>query len=112
MRNVAAVVFVALAALSLQASSPKFFQATTQSDFLRGDVENLSIDGHGQLTLGPATELVYETAAPFLWSIAAQPDGTLFVGTGNEGKVFKIDPQGKGALFFDSAVLEVHALAL
>src|SRR5262245_64034702 len=58
------------------ASTPKFFLAATQADFLKGDVENLSIDTTGQLTLGPATELVYETAAPFLWSMAAQPDGT------------------------------------
>ena len=36
-----------------RASSPKFFQAATQADFLKGDVENLSIDGRGQLTLGP-----------------------------------------------------------
>src|SRR5437588_1382860 len=112
MRTFAAGLFVALAALSLQASSPKFFQAATQGEFLKGDVENLSIDAHGQLTLGPATELIYETAAPFLWSMIAQPDGTVFVGTGNEGKVFKIDAQGKGSLFFDSAELEAHALAL
>ena len=97
---------------ALSASSPKFFVATTQADFLKGDVENLTIDSNGQLTLGPAIELVYETAAPFLWAMAAQPDGTIFVGTGNEGKVFRIDPQGRGSLFFDSAELEAHALAL
>ena len=61
--------------------------------------------------LGPATELVYETAAPFLWSMLAGNDGALFVGTGNEGKVFRIDSEGRGSLFFDSAELEVHALA-
>jgi hypothetical protein len=58
------------------------------------------------------TELVYETSAPFLWAMVPAPDGSLFVGTGNEGKVFRIDPQGKGSLFFDSAELEAHALAL
>jgi hypothetical protein len=103
---------VLLPPIAIQASNPKFFQASTQSDFLKGDVENLSIDAEGQLTLGPATELVYETAAPFLWSMAAQTDGTVFVGTGNEGKVFRVDAQGKGAEFFDSAELEAHALAL
>src|SRR5213592_2336852 len=108
----AAAAIAAFAALTLQASAPKFFQAATQNDFLKGDVENLSIDGHGQLTLGPATELVYETAAPFLWSMVAAPDGTLFLGSGNEGKVFRIDPQGKGSVFFDSPEHEVHALAL
>jgi len=104
--------FVAAALVSVHGSTPKFFQAATQSEFLKGDVENLSIDSHGQLTLGPVTELVYETSAPFLWSMVAAPDGTLFVGTGNEGKVFRVDPQGKGSLFFDSTELEVHALAL
>jgi hypothetical protein len=107
---VAALTVAALSLMSLEASSPRFFQAQTQADFLRGDVENLSIDVNGQLALGPATELVYETAAPFLWSMIAVGD-SLFVGTGNEGKVFRIDSQGRGSVFFDSAELEVHALA-
>src|SRR5215510_5122305 len=106
-----ALLLSAAAMASLRASSPKFFQATTQADFLKGDVDNLSIDNRGELSLGPATELVYETAAPFLWTVIAQADGSLFVGTGNEGRVFKIDAQGKGSLFFDSTELEVHALA-
>jgi sugar lactone lactonase YvrE len=111
-RAIATTALLAAAVLPLQASSPKFFQAATQNDFLKGDVENLSIDSHGQLTLGPMTELVYETSAPFLWSMIAAPDGTMFVGSGNEGKVFRIDAQGKGSLFFDSTELEAHALAL
>jgi WD40 repeat protein len=51
----ASALFAALAAPSLHASSPKFFQAATQADFLKGEVENLSIDARGQLVLGPAT---------------------------------------------------------
>jgi hypothetical protein len=103
--------FLALACVSAEASSSKFFQAATQNDFLKGEVENLSIDSQGRLVLGPATELVYETSSPFLWTLTAAPDGSLFVGTGNEGKVFRIDAQGKGSVFFDSQELEVHALA-
>lgn len=94
-----------------RASSPKFFQAATQADFLKGEVENLSVDGRGQLVLGPATELVYETPAPFLWTVMPAPDGSIFIGTGNDGRVFKVDAQGKGAPFFDAAELEVHAIA-
>src|SRR5262245_3249598 len=97
--------------VTLQASSPKFFQAATQSDFLKGDVENLSIDSRGQLVLGPATEMVYETPSPFLWTVLPAADGSLYIGTGNDGRVFKVDAQGKGAMFFDAAELEVHALA-
>jgi hypothetical protein len=105
------VAVIALFAVTAYASSPKFFTATTQADFLKGDVDNLSIDSHGDLMLGPATELVYETSTPFLWSLLPFPDGTLFIGSGNDGKVFKVDPQGKGSIFFDSTELEVHALA-
>ena len=106
-----AVVGLSIGLPPLVASSSKFFQAATQADFLKGDVENLSIDNQGRLVLGPATELVYETSAPYLWAIAPGPDGSLFVGTGNEGKVFRIDRQGKGSVFFDAPELEVHALA-
>src|SRR4029453_14064181 len=92
-----------------RASSPKFFQAATQADFLKGEVENLSIDGRGQMVLGRATGLVYETPSPFLWTVTPTPDGSIFIGTGNDGRVFKVDAQGKGAPFFDAAELEVHA---
>src|SRR6202042_2451767 len=95
----------ALGAASIHASSPKFFQAATQPDFLKGEVENLSIDSQGRVTLGPAAELVYETSAPFLWSVSAGSDGALFVGTGNEGSVFRIDQQGKGTIFFKAPEL-------
>src|SRR5712691_2925270 len=110
-KGAVAAALLALTLAPIDASSPKTFQAATQADFLKGDVENLSIDSHGQLVLGPAIELVYETSAPSLWAVAAGPDGSLFIGSGNEGKVYRVDPQGNGSLFFDSTELQVHALA-
>jgi len=110
-RTLVLATIVLCASALMRASSPKFFQAATQGDFLKGEVENLSIDGRGQLVLGPATDLVYETPAPFLWTVTPAPDGSIFIGTGNDGRVFRVDPQGKGAPFFDAAELEVHAIA-
>jgi hypothetical protein len=110
-RSALLTAFVLAAIVAAEASSPKFFQAATQTDFLKGDVQNLSIDSRGQLLLGPATELVYETAAPFIWALVPGPDGSLFLGTGNDGQVFKIDGQGKGTSFFDATELEAHAMA-
>lgn len=96
---------------SLRASSPKFFHAATQAEFLKGDLDSLSIDSRGQLTIGANSELVYETSAPFLWSMIPAPDNAVWVGTGNEGKVFRIDNEGRGTLVFDAGELEAHALA-
>jgi hypothetical protein len=112
LRNVFVLGLVAASAASVMASKPVFWQTATLNDFLRGEVENLSIDGHGRLVLGPATELVAETTSPFLWAMAVAPDGSVYVGSGNEGKVFKVDAAGKIATFFDATELEVHALAL
>ncbi|MFN7916950.1 MAG: hypothetical protein U0Q55_16525 [Vicinamibacterales bacterium] len=109
-RALAAAVLIACAGGALRASSPKFFTATTQPDFLKGDLENLSVDSRGQLTLGPASETVYETPSPFLWTVVPAPDGSLFVGTGNDGRVYRIDPQGRGSQFFDTTELEIHAI--
>jgi hypothetical protein len=110
-RALIAAVTMVVSLGGIEASTPKFFHVATQADFLKGDVEQLSIDIHGRLVMGPSTDLVYETTAPFLWTLVAAPDGTLFAGTGNEGKVFRIDAQGNGSLFFDALELEVHALA-
>ena len=69
----AAALFGGLAVL--HAATPTFWTVSTQSDFLKGDVEDLSIDSDGRVFLGPSASVVAETAAPFLWAVAPGPDG-------------------------------------
>ena len=101
---------IAVTSLSLGAT-PGFWEAATQADFLRGEVERLSIDEHGRLMLGPDVRSVHDPGSPFVWTMAAGPDDSTFVGTGNDGKVVRIDRDGKGSVFFDSSEMEVHAIA-
>lgn len=108
---VAALVLTA-GATALRAALPTFWQVSTENDFLRGEFENLSIDSYGRLTLGPATTSVYDSSAPFLWTVVSAQDGTLYAGTGNEGQVYRVEPSGRTAVFFDTEELEVHALAV
>src|SRR4051794_23829818 len=107
-----AAALVCSAAAAAYAAMPTFWQVSTESEFLKGDVENLSIDSYGRLTLGPTATPVYESTAPFVWALVSAPDGTTYAGTGNEGQVFKTDASGKTSLFFDAEELEVHAIAL
>ena len=111
-KRIGATVMAAFAASAiLLASTPTFWTVSTQADFLKGDVENLSIDSDGRVVLGPVTAQVAETSAPFLWTVLAGADGTLWAGTGNEGQVLKIARDGKTSTFFDAGEMEVHALA-
>ena len=100
-----------MAWVGLSAATPTFWTVSSQSDFLKGDVSDLSIDSDGRMFLGPSASIVAETAAPFLWTVIAGSDGTLWAGSGNEGHVLKIAKDGKMSTFFDAPELEVHALA-
>ncbi len=107
----AAFLIAAVVVTASVSAAPGFWQAATLADFLRGDVDQLSIDEHGRLTLGPELTKVHDAAAPFVWTVMAGADGAWFLGTGNDGKVIRVDRNGQGSLFYDSTEMEVHALA-
>jgi hypothetical protein len=102
---------IAVAIVGVHAALPTFWQVSTESEFLEGDIEDVSIDTYGRLTLGPRVTPQYESSAPFLWSLASAPDGSVFIGSGNEGHVYRVDADGNGTVFFDADELEVHAIA-
>jgi hypothetical protein len=91
-------------------AGPQFWRAATQADFLKGELEQLAVDEHGRLTLGPAVTRVFDAGVPFVWTAVAGPAGTVYLGTGNDGKVFKVDASGRGTLFYDAPELQVHAV--
>jgi sugar lactone lactonase YvrE len=111
-RPAAVASLVALCVVSAHAAGARFWQVSTQADFLAGEVENLSIDMHGRLLLGPQVTRVGDSTTPFLWRILSGQDGSIYAGSGNDGQVFRFAPDGSRTVFFDAPELEVHALAL
>ena len=110
-RVVATACVLSALTVSLTAAGARFWQVSTQADFLKGDVQNLSVDQYGRLTLGPALTAVGESTTPFLWTLVPAADGGVYAGSGNDGQVFHFAPDGTRTVFFDAAELEVHALA-
>ncbi len=110
-RTALAAAIASVAGVLLSASTPTFWQVSTRADFLKGDVENLSVDNDGRLSLGPSMALLYDSAAPFLWTAVDGAGGSVVIGSGNDGKVFRVDKDGKGTTLHDAPELEVHALA-
>src|SRR6266508_2191717 len=76
-----------LASLSLEAASTSFWLVSTQTDFLKGEVEQLTVDTDGRVMLGPAVETLAQTSTPAVWRLALDTNGNVWAGTGNEGKV-------------------------
>jgi hypothetical protein len=109
-RRLALIALLSAAALA-GAAEPQFWRIEGARDFLDGETDGLSVDSEGHVRLAPTFRLLYDPEAPSVWAMVRAKDGTLYAGSGNDGRVFKVQG-GKGALFYDAPELEVHALAL
>ena len=111
LRLLAAALALAAWAAVVQASIARFWTVSTQADLLKGRADRLSIDYDGRLILGPSWRSLLDPSAPFIWTLAAGADGSVYAGGGNDGQVWQISRDGKSRVAFDAAELEVHALA-
>ena len=101
----------------LLASGPVVWTQQTPGEFEKGKPEGIAVASRGGLLLArvvrevPVKEL-QEDAQPFLWALALDSKGTLYAGSGNSGKVFKVTKAGQGSLFYTTGDLAVQALAV
>lgn len=114
MRNSSFTVLILLLVLSWNASAvtPQFWENFTQADLLEGRLDRMSLTPDGRLFLSPAFEMAFDTDQPYIFSMVRDSRGNLYLGTGDNGKVFRVDPQGKGTLFFQAEEINVFALAV
>lgn len=100
---------LALAALPAFGTQVRIFQAQSQAAFLSGTLEGVSVDSLGRIELAPRVDRVSSVSEPFLLAAAAHPDGWV-VGTGNAGKVLKVDRKGEVTELFTAPEPEVFAV--
>ncbi|HSP69965.1 MAG TPA: hypothetical protein VLN48_19720 [Bryobacteraceae bacterium] len=81
-------------------------------DFLRGRMSGLSLTRDGRLVLGPKLDTLFTSDQAEIWSVARAPDGSLYLGTGNRGRLFKLDPSGRSTLVWTADQPEIFAVAV
>ena len=92
--------------------NPTFWNTDSFAEFSKGTLKGLSLSADGQLSLAPKFDSVFDSDQALIWSAVVDNKKNVFVGTGHDGKVFKVDAGGTSSLFFDSAELDALALAL
>jgi WD40 repeat protein len=102
---------------SIFAVVPTLWTMETFEDFEKGKPDGIAVAAAGELTLAPALRPMKippleETAEPFLWSQAVDAKGTLYVGAGTGGRIYRVPRGASGALYFETGDLAVHALAV
>ena len=103
--------FLVLAIRAMPSGSTTW-EMNAYSDFIRGHFDGISLSRDGQLTLGPKLDTVFTSDQPVIWSVAEASDGTIYAGTGNRGRVYKIDRAGKSSLLWTASEPEIFAIAL
>jgi sugar lactone lactonase YvrE len=99
--------------LSLSAATTATWEMGSYNDFLRGKLTGLSLNRDGKLALAPRLDSIYDSEQPQVWAVARGNDGSLYLGTGHRGRVFRFEPGSrKSTLLWTSDQPEVFALAV
>jgi len=96
----------------VRASGTVAWEMNTYSDFIRGRFQGVSLTRDGHLTLAPRLDPVFNSDQQVIWSVARGVDGSVYAGTGNRGRVYRIDPGGQGTILWTANEPEVFALAV
>jgi outer membrane protein assembly factor BamB len=91
------------------AVTTKSFVVDTSEAFEKGKLEGTASHAGGKLTASVATERTAVEGVPVAYASAVGPDGAIYVGTGNEGKVFRVDDKS-AKVFADTDAALVTSL--
>jgi sugar lactone lactonase YvrE len=88
------------------------WQVSTFNQFIKGRLSAVSLSDDGELRLAPVPQLVFNPEQALVLSLAADRNHNLYLGTGHQGKVFRVASDGKSSLFFTAPEPDVFALAV
>jgi hypothetical protein len=106
------ILLVVVGAVPAFASDPIVWDIGSRAELLKGEARGISINDTGVITLAPEATPVFNTEQPYVWSSAIDAAGNVYLGTGHDGKLFRIGSDGKGSLLFKASELDVTALAI
>ena len=109
--TISALLFILF--IPVHAGQPAIWETSGRTELLKGDARGVSISDTGVLMLSPKLTEVFNTQQTYIWSSTVDNQGNVFLGTGHDGKTYKIPAGGgTGALLYDAAELDVTALAV
>jgi hypothetical protein len=91
---------------------PIVWEMSSRAELLKGEARGVSITDTGVVTLAPNLNEVFNTEQAYIWSTAVDSAGNVYLGTGHDGKLFRVGADGKEALLYKASELDVTALAI
>src|SRR2546429_7778240 len=97
---------------SVSAGGAVVWEVTRGGELVKGEGHGVSVTDNGVLTLAPRFNQLLNTEQPYVWSTAIDAAGNVYLGTGHDGKIFRVTTDGKGTLLYKASELDVTALAV
>src|SRR5258708_20250300 len=94
------------------AGEPVGWQIMSRAELLKGEARGVSVTDSGTLPLAPGLSQLFNSEPAYVWSTAIDAAGNVYLGTGHDGKLFRVSSDGKGSLFYKAPELYVTALAV
>ena len=101
-----------LGAVMAFGASTASWEMSNYQDFTRGRFQGVSLTRDGRILLAPSLETIFTSDQPSIWSVAQATGGTLYLGTGHRGRLFRVDGAGKSILLWTAPQPEIFALAV
>lgn len=101
-----------LVSISCFAVETSIWEQTSYEDFHKDTPKNISIASKGDIQLAPKLDQFSKLQTEYIWDITEDSNGNIYAGTGNEGKIYKIQPDGTSSLFYDSPEVGILSLTV
>ncbi|MBI1899220.1 MAG: hypothetical protein HYZ57_13365 [Acidobacteria bacterium] len=107
-----ALIGLVTAAGLLAAAGTTSWELNDYQEFAKGRMTGLSLGREGILALAPRLEPVFSSDQHAIWSVAQGPDGSIYLGTGHRGRLYRIDPAGRASLLWTAPEPEIFAVTV
>ena len=88
---------------ALYASSTAAWEMNTYADFMKGRFSGVSLTRDGRIVLAPRLQPVFSSDEPTIWSVSQAPDGSIYVGTGHRGRLYRVEQERRKFVGLDRA---------
>ncbi len=92
------------------AEGTRTWEQSKFDELTKGTATGVAIRSVGGLELAPTFKSLYATPSTYIWAIAADDAGNLYVAAGAPARVYRVTPDGKATVIFEPKELQVQAL--
>src|SRR5712691_2225175 len=94
------------------AAKVKVWHHDAPSHYDKAQLKQAVVSSEGALRLSRQLKLLAGLDATHVWDVVEDKHGNLFVATGDEGKLYKVSPEGKVTVAYTSPDSQILCLAL